>query len=93
MKIMGSLDNISLEQFLKKSRAVRFPRYAQRTRQFSHVMQIGCDYYVYVCKETLEVINPFTKKHEGRDYKSFFSSISADNAKEQAYNYIKNFLK
>lgn len=82
---------ISLEQFFRDSRAVRFKKYTQRTSEFSHKMQIGCDYYVYVCVDTLEVINPFTKKHEGRDYKSFFSSISADHAKELAYDYIKSF--
>ena len=86
-------NNLSLEQFLKKSRAVRFADRLQHTGSFSHTRQCGVRFYVYVCLDTLEVINPFTKKHQNRDYKSFFSSVSANHAKEQAYNYIKEILK
>lgn len=79
---------ISLEEFKKKSKSVRHEERVQHTGSFSRSRHAYTRYYVYVCVDTLEVINPFTKKHEGRDYKSFFSSLSADHAKEQAYNYI-----
>lgn len=81
----------TLQQFCKNTKASRFPRYVQFTGQFSRQKKVGCDYYVYVCIDTLEVINPFTKKHQGRKYKTFWSSVSADDAKEQAYNYILIF--
>ena len=82
--------DLTLEQFCKKARAVRFVERTQVTAQFSHTRQCGITYYVYVCKDTLEVINPFTKKNSGRKYVSFRSSAFADAAKEQAYNYIKS---
>lgn len=78
----------SLEQFLKKSRAVRFVDKIQHTGSFSHTRQFGIRYYVYLCLNKLEVINPFAKKHSQREYKSFFSSISANEAKKMAYEYI-----
>lgn len=81
-------DNTTLAQFMKNCKAVRFEQRIQHTGRFSHTRSCGCNYYVYVCPVTFEVFNPFTKKHDGRDYKSFFSSISAEHAKEQAYNYI-----
>ena len=37
---------------------------------------------------TFETFNPYTKKHKDRPYKSFFSSVSAEYAKELAFNYI-----
>lgn len=84
-------ENTTFEQFKKKCRSLRFERKVQFTRQFSHTRSCGCDYYVYVCIDTFEAFNPFTKRNEGRNYKCFQSSISADDAKEQAYNYIKEF--
>lgn len=83
--------NLTLEQFCKSVKAVRYRKYEQFTACFSRKKQIGCDYYVYVCLDTLEVINPFTKKHKHRKYKSFISGFSPDDAKKQAYMYIKSF--
>ena len=82
---------ISFEEFKKKSKAVRYEERVQHTGLFSHTRHAYTRYFVYVRIDTLEVINPFTKKHEGREYKSFFSSVSADHAKEQAYNYIVQY--
>lgn len=79
---------MSKEHFLKYSRSVLYKRYGQRTAQFSNKMQIGCDYYVYVDIESFEVINPFTKKHKNKKYKSFFSNISSWHVKELAYEWI-----
>lgn len=81
----------TFEQFKKICKSVRFDRRIQLTAQFSHTRSFGCDYYVYVCVDTLETFNPFTKKHEGRKYNSFQSSISADDAKRKAFDYIKKF--
>lgn len=80
---------LTLEQFCKKVRAVRFVERTQFTAQFSRNRQSNVTYFVYVCVDTLEVINPYTKKHSGRKYISFSSQIT-DLAKKQAYNYIKN---
>ena len=79
---------MNLEYFLKNSKSVRFENRIQHTSSFSHSRYCGFDYYVYLCQMTFETFNPFTKKHEGRPYKIFFSSVSADHAKEQAFNYI-----
>lgn len=78
------------EEFFKKCKSVRFEDRIQHTGSFRHTRSCGFRYYVYVCVMTFETFNPFTKKHEGRPYKSFFSSISAQHAKEQAYDYVLN---
>lgn len=83
--------DLTLEQFCKNTRAVRFVQRTQVTAQFSHTRQCGVTYFVYVCTDTLEVINPFTKKHSGRKYISFRSGMFSDDAKKQAYDYIKSF--
>lgn len=82
--------DLTLEQFCKKVRSVNFPQYEQFTGCFSRKKQVVCAYHVYVCIDTLQVINPYTKKDAGRKYKSFVSYASADDAKEKAYNYIKS---
>ena len=76
------------DQFIKKCKSVRLQKNIQHTGSFSHLRSCGFDYYVYVCTINFETFNPFTKKHKGRPYKSFFSSVSAYHAKEQAYKYI-----
>ena len=76
------------EQFIKKCKSVKSQKNVQHTGSFSHSRSCGFDYYVYVCPINFETFNPFTKKHQGRPYRSFFSSVSAYHAKEQAYNYI-----
>lgn len=83
--------DLTLEQFCKKVRAVRFVDRVQFTAQFSNTRQCGVTYCVYVCKDTLEAINPFTKKHQGRKYVTFRSSQFPDVAKKEAYLYIKSF--
>ena len=85
------VDNETFDQFKKSCKSVRSDRRVQFTSQFNHTRSFGCDYYVYVCMDTFETFNPFTKKHEGRKYKSFHSSVSADDAKLKAFNYIKAF--
>lgn len=76
------------DQFIKQCRTVRIEKRIQHTGSFSHSRSCGFDYYVYVCPINFETFNPFTKKHHDRPYRSFFSSISAEQAKEEAYNYI-----
>lgn len=76
------------EQFIKTCKSVRLQKNIQHTGSFSHLRSCGFDYYVYVCPINFETFNPFTKKHKGRPYKSFFSSVSAYHAKEHAYKYI-----
>ena len=76
------------DQFLKKCKAVKIEKRVQHTGSFSHSRSCGFDYYVYVCPINFETFNPYAKKHKGRPYRSFFSSVSAYHAKEQAYNYI-----
>lgn len=80
-----------LERFIEKTKAVRFPHYVQFTALTSRRKQIGCTYHVYVCIDTLEVINPYTKKHQGRKYKCFSSSVSSEEAKTKAFEYIQQF--
>ena len=77
-----------LEDFMQKCKAVRSPKRVQHTGSFSHSRSCGVDYYVYVCTMTFETFNPYTKKHAGRPYKSFFSPVSAEHAKEMAFKYI-----
>ena len=86
-------ENTTFEQFEKSCRTVRFEDRVQHTGSFRHTRSCGFRYYAFVCPITLETFNPFTKKHEGRPYKSFFSSISAKHAKEQAYEYILSQIK
>ena len=76
------------DQFIKKCKSVRSQKNVQHTGSFSHSRHCGFDYHVYVCPINFETFNPFTAKHKARPYKSFFSSVSAYHAKEQAYNYI-----
>ena len=76
------------EQFIKTCKSVRLQKNIQHTGSFSHSRSCPIDYYVYVCPINFETFNPFTKKHKGRPYRSFFSSVSAYHAKEQAYEYI-----
>lgn len=82
-------ENTTFEQFKKICKSVRSDRRVQFTSQFSRTRSFGCDFYVYVCVDTFETFDPFTKQHEGRNYKSFHSSVSADDAKQKAYDYIK----
>lgn len=86
---MGANIIFTLEQFCKKVRAIRFVERTQVTAQFSHTRQCGVTYFVYVCIDTLEVINPYAKKHTGRKYVTFRSSNYPDSAKKEAYEYIK----
>ena len=67
---------------------MRLQKRVQHTGSFSNLRSCGFDYYVYVCPINFEIFNPFTAKHKARPYKSFFSSVSAYHAKEQAYEYI-----
>ena len=76
------------EQFIKKCKTVRHENRVKHTGSFSHSRSCGFNYYVFVCPINFETFNPYTKKHQGRPYRSFFSSVSAYHAKEQAYNYI-----
>lgn len=80
---------MTFEQFKNSTRATRFSHRVQVTAQTTHTKVIGTTYHVYVCKHTLEAINPYSKKHIGREYRTFSSSVSADHAKELAYQYIK----
>jgi hypothetical protein len=84
--------DMSLEQFISRFKAIRNQKLTQKTSQFSNLKCIGYDYRIYVNPETLEVINPFTKKDKGKKYKSFFSSVSADHVKELAFNYITDIV-
>jgi hypothetical protein len=64
-KLMKSNINawdMSLEQFISRFKAIRNQKLTQKTSQFSNLKCIGYDYRIYVNPETLEVINPFTKK-------------------------------
>ena len=79
------------EQFIKKCKTVRFENRVQYTGSFYSSRSCGFDYYVYVCPINFETFNPYTKKHKGRPYRMFFSSASAYDAKEQAYNYILTY--
>ena len=74
--------------FIKNCKSVRLQKRVQHTGSFSNLRSCGVDYYVYVCPINFETFNPFTAKHKGRPYRSFFSSVSAYHAKEQAYEYI-----
>lgn len=76
------------EQFIKKCKSVRLQKKVQHTGSFSNLRSCGFDYYVYVCPINFETFNPFATKHKGRPFRSFFSSVSAYHAKEQAYEYI-----
>ena len=76
------------EQFIKTCKSVRLQKNIQHTGSFSNLRSCGFDYYVYVCPINFETFNPFTTKHKGRPFRSFFSSVSAYHAKEQAYEYI-----
>lgn len=80
---------MTLEQFQKSTRATRFFQRVQVTAQTTHTKVVGTTYHVYICRHTLESINPYTNKNTGREYRTFSSSISADHAKELAYDYIK----
>ena len=76
------------EQFIKTCKSVRLQKNIQHTGIFSNLRSCGFDYYVYICPINFETFNPFTTKHKGRPFRSFFSSVSAYHAKEQAYEYI-----
>ena len=79
---------MNLDYFLKTCKSVRIEKRVQHTGSFSYSRSCGFDYYVYVCPMTFETFNPYTKKNKDRPYKSFFSSVSAEYAKELAFNYI-----
>lgn len=80
--------SMTLDSFKKNTKAMRFIERVQHTGNFKHTRQCGVMYQIYVCVHTMEVINPYSKKNKGREYKCFYSSVSADHAKEQAYEYI-----
>lgn len=56
-------------------------------------MQIGWDYYLYISTEDLTCVNPYSKKDKHKKYKSFFSSMSADDCKRKAFNWIQEQIK
>ena len=85
--------DMSLKEFISLNRCHNFKRYNQKTSQFSSRTQIGCDFYLYVSIENLTVINPYGNKYNKEKYKSFFSSMSADDCKEKAYNWIQEIIK
>lgn len=85
--------DMSLEQFISHARCQNFKKYTQHTGNFSHSRQCGCDYYLYISTEELTIINPYTIKDKGKKYKSFFSSLSSDDCKTKAFNWIQELIK
>lgn len=85
--------NCSLEVFVASFKSIRFEKRRQFGGRVSRTMSCGFDYYMYIDIDTLQPINPYTKKDKGKKYKSFFSSISQDDVKLKAYNYIQEIMK
>lgn len=85
--------DMTLDEFISLHKSMNFKKYTQHTGQFSSRRQCGCDYYIYICLDTLRVVNPYTKKDKGVKYKSLFSSVSADDCKTKAWNYIQETIK
>lgn len=92
---MGSLFQfeMTIEDFIKKVRAVRCERRVQYTGQFSRTRSSGFTYQVFVDVDALEVINPYSKKNKQKKTICFNSEHNADTAKRLAYDYIKEKAK
>lgn len=77
------------EQFLKK-RCIRTEARGQKTSCFSHTMNVGYTYQMFICLITLEPFNPYLEINKNREYKIFQSSIYSFDCKSQAWEYISN---
>lgn len=85
--------DMSLEQFISLNKCHNFKQYTQFTSHFSRKKQIGCHYYIYISLEDMKVINPYSKKYKGEKYKSFFSSVSSDDCKTKAWQFIQEKIE
>lgn len=74
--------------FSEKVKAIRSQQYCDDYYRLGKRLQIGCHYYLYF-DENLNIINPYTKKDEGKKvFKSFMSTSSREDVLRQAYNWI-----
>lgn len=84
---------LDFKTFSGKVRAIRAPQYCEDYYRLGKRHQTGCHYYLYV-DENLNIINPYTKKDEGkRMYKSFVSTTSREDVMRQAYDFIIAYAK
>lgn len=84
---------LDFKTFSEKVRAIRAPQYCEDYYRLGKRHQTGCHYYLYVDRY-LNIINPYTKKDEGkRVHKSFVSTTSRENVMKQAYDFIIDYAK
>lgn len=84
---------LDFKTFSEKARTIRAPQYCEDYCRLGKRHQTGCYYYLYV-DENLNIINPYTKKDEGKKvYKSFVSTTSREDVMKQAHDFIIDHAK
>jgi hypothetical protein len=90
---MSDIWLMTFEEFNAKYRTVNSKQYADDYFRLNIRHCIGCHYYLYVSSD-LEIIKPHTKKDKNKKcIKSFVSTGSALDVKEQAYLFILEYAK
>lgn len=78
-------------EFEKTVRTINSKQYADDYFRLGKKHQIGCYFYLYVDTD-LQIINPMTKKDKGKKVlKSFYSTTSALDCKQKAYDFIIDY--
>lgn len=84
---------MTFEEFNVKFRTINSKQYADDYFKLNARHCVGCHYYLYVSSD-LKIMNPYTKKDKNKKcIKSFVSTSSALDVKEQAYLFILESAK
>lgn len=84
---------MGFEEFSAKFRTINSKQYADDYFKLNTRHCVGCHYYLYVSSD-LKIMNPYTQKDKNKKcIKSFVSTTSALDVKEQAYLFILECAK
>jgi hypothetical protein len=84
---------MTFEEFNSKFRTINSKQYVDDYYRLNVRHCVGCHYYLYVSSD-LKLMNPYTKKDKTKKcIKSFASTSSALDVKEQAYLFILEYAK
>lgn len=84
---------MTLEDFCATHKTIRLPQYYEDFYRLGKTHLTGYHYLVYL-DEDLQVINPYTKKDEGKSVlKSFISTFSREDALSQAHSFIIGYAR
>ena len=79
----------SFDVFVASFKSIRFEKRRQFGGRMSRTMSCGFDYYMYIDINTLQPINPYTKKDKGKKVlKTLVSTSNIDDVKRKMFVFI-----